>query len=72
MEQFEVCVEEDEVQIGLFRVPVPNYDRHAFREPSVNSSSTEITQIWEPFTSAEKITELVSATRMFCRRGHLK
>ncbi|MEZ2247282.1 hypothetical protein [Microcoleus sp.] len=29
MEQFEVRVEEDEVQIGLFRVPVPNYDRRA-------------------------------------------
>ncbi|WP_332999761.1 hypothetical protein [Microcoleus sp. A2-C5] len=27
MEQFKVRVEEDEVQIGLFRVPVPNYDR---------------------------------------------
>ncbi|MCC3434409.1 MAG: ATPase [Oscillatoriales cyanobacterium] len=37
MEQFEVRVEEDEVQIGLFRVPVPNYDRRAFREASVNS-----------------------------------
>jgi ATP-dependent DNA helicase RecG len=37
MEQFEVCVEEDEVQIGLFRVPVPNYDRRAFREASVNA-----------------------------------
>jgi ATP-dependent DNA helicase RecG len=37
MEQFEVRVEEDEVQIGLFRVPVPNYDRRAFREASVNA-----------------------------------
>ncbi|GJD17835.1 conserved hypothetical protein [Rivularia sp. IAM M-261] len=37
MQQFEVRVEEDEVQIGLFRVPVPNYDRRAFREAFVNS-----------------------------------
>jgi ATP-dependent DNA helicase RecG len=37
MEQFEVRVEEDEVQIGLFRVPVPNYDRRAFREALVNA-----------------------------------
>ena len=37
MEQFEVRVEEDEIQIGLFRVPVPNYDRRAFREAFVNA-----------------------------------
>ncbi|AFY81729.1 RNA-binding domain-containing protein [Oscillatoria acuminata] len=37
IEQFEVRVEEDEVQIGLFRVPVPNYDRRAFREAFVNA-----------------------------------
>jgi ATP-dependent DNA helicase RecG len=30
MEQFEVRVEEDEVQIGLFRVPVPNYTHSQF------------------------------------------
>lgn len=37
LEQFEVRVEEDEIQIGLFRVPVPNYDRRAFREAFVNA-----------------------------------
>ncbi len=37
IEQFEVRVEEDEVQIGLFRVPIPNYDRRAFREAFVNA-----------------------------------
>jgi ATP-dependent DNA helicase RecG len=30
-------VEEQEVEVGLFRVPVPNYDRRAFREAFVNS-----------------------------------
>ena len=30
-------VEEQEVDVGLFRVPVPNYDRRAFREAFVNS-----------------------------------
>jgi ATP-dependent DNA helicase RecG len=28
---------EQEIQVGLFRVPVPNYDRRAFREAFVNS-----------------------------------
>jgi ATP-dependent DNA helicase RecG len=37
MQQFEVRVEEDELQIGLFRVPVPNYDKRAFREAFVNA-----------------------------------
>ncbi|MBD2774653.1 RNA-binding domain-containing protein [Iningainema tapete] len=37
MEQFEVRVEEDEMQIGLFRVPIPNYDRRSFREAFVNA-----------------------------------
>jgi ATP-dependent DNA helicase RecG len=37
MEQFEVRVEEDEVQMGLFRVPIPNYDPRAFREALVNA-----------------------------------
>lgn len=37
IEQFEARVEEDEVQISLFRVPVPNYDRGAFREALVNA-----------------------------------
>jgi ATP-dependent DNA helicase RecG len=36
-EQFEVRVEEDEMQVGLFRVPVPNYDRRTFREAFVNA-----------------------------------
>ena len=36
-EQFEARVEEDEVQWGLFRVPVPTYDRRAFREALVNA-----------------------------------
>ncbi len=34
---FQARVEEEEVQIGLFRVPVPNYDRRAFREALVNA-----------------------------------
>lgn len=37
LEQFEVRVEEDEVQVGLFRVPIPNYDRRAFREAFINA-----------------------------------
>jgi ATP-dependent DNA helicase RecG len=36
-EQFEVRVVENETQIGLFRVPIPNYDRRAFREALVNA-----------------------------------
>jgi ATP-dependent DNA helicase RecG len=36
-EQFETRIEEDEVQWGLFRVPVPTYDRRAFREALVNA-----------------------------------
>lgn len=36
-EQFEARIEEDEVQWGLFRVPVPTYDRRAFREALVNA-----------------------------------
>jgi ATP-dependent DNA helicase RecG len=34
---FKSRVEEEEIQIGLFRVPVPNYDRRAFREAFVNA-----------------------------------
>ncbi len=34
---FKARVEEEEIQIGLFRVPVPNYDRRAFREAFVNA-----------------------------------
>lgn len=34
---FRARVEEEEIQVGLFRVPVPNYDRRAFREAFVNA-----------------------------------
>ena len=34
---FNARVEEEEIQVGLFRVPVPNYDRRAFREALVNA-----------------------------------
>ncbi len=34
---FKARVEEEEIQVGLFRVPVPNYDRRAFREAFVNA-----------------------------------
>lgn len=34
---FKARVEEEEIQIGLFRVPVPNYDRRAFREAFINA-----------------------------------
>jgi ATP-dependent DNA helicase RecG len=37
MEQFEVRVEEEELQWGLFRVPIPTYDQRAFREALVNA-----------------------------------
>jgi ATP-dependent DNA helicase RecG len=36
-EQFRVRVVENEIQIGLFRVPVPNYEPRAFREAVVNA-----------------------------------
>lgn len=35
--QFKPWVVEDEIQVGLFRMPVPNYDRRAFREAFVNA-----------------------------------
>lgn len=35
--QFKPWVVEEEIQVGLFRVPVPNYDRRAFREAFVNA-----------------------------------
>lgn len=35
--QFKPWVIEDEIQVGLFRVPVPNYDRCGFREAFVNA-----------------------------------
>jgi ATP-dependent DNA helicase RecG len=34
---FKARVDEEEIQVGLFRVPVPNYDRRAFREAFVNA-----------------------------------
>jgi ATP-dependent DNA helicase RecG len=37
MEQFEARLEEDEVQVGLFRVPIPAFDKRAFREAFVNA-----------------------------------
>jgi ATP-dependent DNA helicase RecG len=37
MEQFEARVEEDEIQVGLFRVPIPTSDQRAFREAFVNA-----------------------------------
>jgi len=30
-------VQEQEIQVGLFRVPIPNYDRRAFREGFINA-----------------------------------
>ena len=35
--QFKPWVVEEELQVGLFRVSVPNYDRRAFREALVNA-----------------------------------
>jgi len=35
--QFKPWVEEEEIMMGLYRVPVPNYDRRAFREAFVNA-----------------------------------
>ena len=37
MEQFTARVEEQEIQVGLFRVPIPNYDTRSFREAFVNA-----------------------------------
>jgi len=34
---FRARVSEDEIQVGLFRVPIPNFDRRAFREAFVNA-----------------------------------
>lgn len=34
---FRARVEEEEIEVGLFRVPVPNFDRRAFREAFVNA-----------------------------------
>ncbi len=37
LEKFRARVEEEEIQVGLFRVPVPNFDSRAFREAFVNA-----------------------------------
>jgi ATP-dependent DNA helicase RecG len=34
---FNARVTEEEIQVGLFRVPIPNFDRRAFREALVNA-----------------------------------
>lgn len=34
---FNARVSEEEIQVGLFRVPIPNFDRRAFREAFVNA-----------------------------------
>lgn len=34
---FKARVDEQEIQVGLFRVPIPNYDRRAFREGLINA-----------------------------------
>lgn len=36
-QHFATRVVEDELQVGMFRVPVPNFDRRAFREGVVNA-----------------------------------
>jgi ATP-dependent DNA helicase RecG len=36
-EQFESRIVEEEIQVGLFRVPVPTFDKRAFREALVNA-----------------------------------
>ncbi|MEX2488617.1 MAG: crosslink repair DNA glycosylase YcaQ family protein [Pseudomonadales bacterium] len=35
--QFKPWVLEEELEVGLFRVPIPNYDRRAFREGFINA-----------------------------------
>ena len=35
--EFSTLIREEELDVGLFRVPVPNYDERAFREAFVNS-----------------------------------
>jgi ATP-dependent DNA helicase RecG len=34
---FKARIDEQEIQVGLFRVPIPNYDRRAFREAFINA-----------------------------------
>jgi ATP-dependent DNA helicase RecG len=36
-EQMEARVEEDEIQVGLFRVPIPTFDKRAYREALLNA-----------------------------------
>jgi ATP-dependent DNA helicase RecG len=36
-EQFESRITEEEIQVGLFRVPVPTFEKRAFREALVNA-----------------------------------
>ncbi|MEW6218783.1 MAG: ATP-binding protein [Thermodesulfobacteriota bacterium] len=36
-EQFSTRVTEEEIQVGLFRVPIPTFDRRAFRETFINA-----------------------------------
>ena len=35
--EFSTLIREEELEVGLFRVPVPNYDERAFREAFVNA-----------------------------------
>ena len=35
--QFKPWVVEEELEVGLFRIPIPNYDRRAFRESFINA-----------------------------------
>lgn len=37
MDQFSARDEEEEIQVGLFRVPIPDYDARSFREALVNA-----------------------------------
>jgi ATP-dependent DNA helicase RecG len=37
MEQFGARVQEDGIQVGLFRVPIPTFDKRAFREALINA-----------------------------------
>jgi ATP-dependent DNA helicase RecG len=37
MQQFESRIEEDELQVGLFRVPIPTFDSRVFREALINA-----------------------------------
>ena len=34
---FKARIDEQEIQVGLFRVPIPNFDRRAFREAFINA-----------------------------------